>query len=443
MSAANAFGFAAARVVTCDPERTDAPGVSASSRTAAVVVDGGRVAYVGPRAGAPPGVPTRGARRLRRDAGPGRRAHARLLGGLAARRVRGAHGGGRLSGHRAGGRRHPGDATAPSPRRPRTSWSRPWSGACGAWRSLGVTTVEVKSGYGLEGVAGAQAASRDRARGRAERRSRRRADVPRPSRLAARRDRAHRLRGPRGPRARARRSRARASRDSSTPTSTPTPSRPRKRASSATRRERQGSAYGSTSGSSPTWAARSWPRRSAPRRRITSSTCRPRASRRSRAPASPPCFFPSRASRSAKPPPPVARAARRGRAAGRRERREPRDRADREPSPRDGARRPRVRSLARRGDPRSHPSRGGRARPHRPGRASRRERARISSSGTSRTSTRSCSRGEFARRAGYSSKGGCCCRPRSLRLNERPTLAPLKIRAPGLAKCSPPAPTLA
>lgn len=151
MSAANAFGFAAARVVTCDPERTDAPGVLGVLENGVVVVDGGRVAYVGPRAGAPSGVPieelgdcvvtpglvdahthaawvgSRHSEYVARMAGDDYRAIARAGGGIQAS-------------HRAVVAATEDELVEALVRRLRRMGS------------LGVTTVEVKSGYGLEGV---------------------------------------------------------------------------------------------------------------------------------------------------------------------------------------------------------------------------------------------------------------------------------------------------
>jgi imidazolonepropionase len=145
----SAFGLAAARVVTCDPQRADGVGPLAAIETGAVVVDGGHLAYVGPRAGAPAGV-------LIEDLGecvitPGlvdAHTHAAWAGSrhaeYAARmagddyRAIARAGGGILSTHRAvvaASENELAEAVADRLRR---------------MGSLGVTTVEVKSGYGLE-----------------------------------------------------------------------------------------------------------------------------------------------------------------------------------------------------------------------------------------------------------------------------------------------------
>jgi imidazolonepropionase len=147
----SAFGFAAARVVTCDPQRTDAARPLGAIERGAVVVDGGLLAYVGPREGAPAGVPvedlgecvitpglvdahthaawagSRHAEYAARMAGDDYRAIARAGGGI-------------RSTHRAVA-----DASEEDLARALASRLRRMA-------SLGVTTVEVKSGYGLESV---------------------------------------------------------------------------------------------------------------------------------------------------------------------------------------------------------------------------------------------------------------------------------------------------
>jgi imidazolonepropionase len=142
----SAFGLAAARVVTCDPGR-DGLGVLESG---AVVIDAGRVAYVGPASGVPAGVPVEefGDRVIT----PGlvdahthacwtgsRHAEyaARMAGGdyLAIARA----GGGILATHRALAAASEDDLVGALAARLRRM------------ASLGVTTVEVKSGYGLDG----------------------------------------------------------------------------------------------------------------------------------------------------------------------------------------------------------------------------------------------------------------------------------------------------
>jgi imidazolonepropionase len=145
----SASGFAAARVVTCDPRRAGGAGALGVLEDGAVVVSGGRIAYVGPRAGAPEGVlldelgecvitpglvdahthaawvGSRHAEYAARMAGDGYGAIARAGGGI-------------LATHRAvvaAREEELAEALASRLRR---------------MASLGVTTVEVKSGYGLE-----------------------------------------------------------------------------------------------------------------------------------------------------------------------------------------------------------------------------------------------------------------------------------------------------
>jgi imidazolonepropionase len=147
----SALGFAATRIVTCDAQRTDGAGPLGAIEPGAVVVDGGRLAYVGPRHGAPAGVPieelgdcvitpglvdahthaawagSRHAEYAARMAGGDYRAIARAGGGI-------------RSTHRAVVEATEDDlASALASRLRRMA-------------SLGVTTVEVKSGYGLESV---------------------------------------------------------------------------------------------------------------------------------------------------------------------------------------------------------------------------------------------------------------------------------------------------
>src|SRR5262249_26082552 len=135
-------GIASRRVVTCDP----AVGVL---EDAAVVFDGELLAYVGPRAGAPPGrlldvgdcVVTPGLVDAHTHACWAGSRHAeyavRMAGGDY--RAIAEAGGGIVSTHRAvaaASQEELGVALAARLRR---------------MMSLGVTTIEVKSGYGLEG----------------------------------------------------------------------------------------------------------------------------------------------------------------------------------------------------------------------------------------------------------------------------------------------------
>ena len=408
MSVVSASASRRARLVTCDPGAHGCDGRSGRDRgRRRSSSTGAASAYVGPRAGAA----ARACRSRSWATASSRRAwstrtrtprwagsrHAEYAARMA---------GGDYRAIAAGGRRHPGDA----PRRRRgdrgRAGRRARRRACAAWRRLGVTTVEVKSGYGLERGARAQAARRDRARGRRGamfppscRRSSRFTRLPpgetdRDGVRDARGARARagdRARAPRAVRRRLRRRRR--------------VHRRRRRASSGDAARAAGSACGCTSGSSPTSAARSWRRSSAPRRadhleHVSDAGIAALARAGVAAVLLPVASFTL-----GQAPPPVARSARRGGAAGRRERREPGHGADREPSARDGARRPDVRPVARRGDPRSHASRSGRARPRRPGRPSRRSARGSRRSGTSRTSTQSCSPGECARRASCSSRG--------------------------------------
>jgi imidazolonepropionase len=147
----SAFGFAATRIVTCDPRRTDGVGPLAAIEPGAVVVDGGRLAYVGPRAGAPAGVPieelgecviTPGLVDAHTHAAWAGSRHAeyaaRMTGddyGAIARAGGGIH-----STHRA--------VVATS----ENELAEALADRLRRMGSLGVTTVEVKSGYGLESI---------------------------------------------------------------------------------------------------------------------------------------------------------------------------------------------------------------------------------------------------------------------------------------------------
>jgi imidazolonepropionase len=151
VSVTSTFGFAAARLVTCDPERTDAAGALGVFENGAVVVDGGRLAYVGPRAGVPAGVPieelgdcvlTPGlvdAHTHAAWAGSRHAEYAARLAGSDYRAIAQAGGGIRAT-HRAVV-----VATA-------DELVEELVGRLRRMGSLGVTTVEVKSGYGLESV---------------------------------------------------------------------------------------------------------------------------------------------------------------------------------------------------------------------------------------------------------------------------------------------------
>jgi imidazolonepropionase len=145
-------GFAAPRVVTCDPGR--GPGLAAID-DGAVVVEGGVIAYVGPRAGAPSGVAFEAF--VDATITPGlvdAHTHACWLGsrhGEYAARMRGDDyraiaraGGGIAATHRAVAAASEAELTAALVDRLRRM------------ASLGVTTVEVKSGYGLDAASEAK-----------------------------------------------------------------------------------------------------------------------------------------------------------------------------------------------------------------------------------------------------------------------------------------------
>jgi|HubBroStandDraft_2_1064218.scaffolds.fasta_scaffold10810_3 imidazolonepropionase len=139
-------GFAAARVVTCDPDRAGAVGAIADG---VVLEQGGRIAFVGARAGAPRGADIRdfGARVIT----PGlvdAHTHACWVGSRHheyERRMHGAdyetialQGGGIAATHRAVARASVGQL------------AEALAGRLMRMGAAGVTTVEVKSGYGLE-----------------------------------------------------------------------------------------------------------------------------------------------------------------------------------------------------------------------------------------------------------------------------------------------------
>jgi imidazolonepropionase len=141
-----ASGFAAARVVTCDPARAGTLGVLTD---AAVVVEGGRLVFVGPRAEAPAGITlvdlgdrvvTPGLVDAHTHAcwvGSRHDEYAVRMAGGDYRGIAGA-GGGIQSTYRA-------VASASGDELANVLASR-----LRRMASLGVTTVEVKSGYGLE-----------------------------------------------------------------------------------------------------------------------------------------------------------------------------------------------------------------------------------------------------------------------------------------------------
>ncbi len=147
----SAFGLAAARVITCDAERTDAAGALGVFEAGVVVVDGGRLVYVGPRAGAPQGVPiedggdcviTPGFVDAHTHAGWAGSRHAEYAARMAGDDYRAIAraGGGIQATHRAVVAATVGELADGLARRLRRMGA------------LGVTTVEVKSGYGLESV---------------------------------------------------------------------------------------------------------------------------------------------------------------------------------------------------------------------------------------------------------------------------------------------------
>ena len=147
-----AFGLAAARVVTCDPLVTSGGAAGLGVIEDGVVgIDRGRIAYVGPRAGAPAGLPIEELGRC--VVTPGlvdAHTHACWVGSRHAEyddRMRGDDyraiaraDGGILSTHRAVAASTVEALAAELAARLRRM------------AALGVTTVEVKSGYGLDGL---------------------------------------------------------------------------------------------------------------------------------------------------------------------------------------------------------------------------------------------------------------------------------------------------
>ena len=308
--------LAAGRVVTCNPARE---GLLGAVDDGAVVVEGERVAYVGPRSGLPGGVITELGDRVITPGLIDAHTHACSIGSrhdeYAARmtgadyRDVGSAGGGVLATHRAVAAASDEELAAALAARLRRM-------AC-----LGVTTVEVKSGYGLE-------ASLEKKQLRAIARVAQQRDVPAvvPTLLAlhalpasARADRAAYVRQvatelvPESP--------PRRSRASSTRTSTSTPSRWTRRAACASPPAHIGSGSGFTSASSQTSAGPSSRPEGASSadhlEHVSAEGIPPWPAR-----ASPPCCCPSRAyARAARPP--RDRPTRGRRPARRRERLEP------------------------------------------------------------------------------------------------------------------------
>ncbi|HEY5146368.1 MAG TPA: imidazolonepropionase, partial [Polyangiaceae bacterium] len=142
----SAFGVAAARVMTCDP--SVASGALSVIEEGVVVVDAGRIAYVGPRAGAPEGVSIE--EFGERVVTPGlvdAHTHACWVGSRHAEYAARMKGDGYQAIARAGGgilATHRAVAAASEECLVQALVAR-----LRRMASLGVTTVEVKSGYGL------------------------------------------------------------------------------------------------------------------------------------------------------------------------------------------------------------------------------------------------------------------------------------------------------
>ena len=121
--------------------------------TPRVAWDGGHDPVGRPEARAAGGVRPRRAARRRWPAGRARAGglpHAPRVRRLARRRVRAAPAGRQLPRHRAGGRRHHVHRPRHAARRPTPNCSPGPAAALAGMRRLGVTTVECKSGYGLD-----------------------------------------------------------------------------------------------------------------------------------------------------------------------------------------------------------------------------------------------------------------------------------------------------
>ncbi len=157
----------------------------------------------------------------------------------------------------------------------------------------GVTTVEIKSGYGLDLESRAQDAAR-RAAARAERAGRRPHDLSRRARPAARISRATApAMSPRSPTRCCRRSRRRAWSTRSTPSARGSPSRPRRSRRVFERARGRGLPVKLHADQLSNCTARRWRPSSARSRPIISNTPTRRASRRWRAPASSRCCCPA------------------------------------------------------------------------------------------------------------------------------------------------------